>query len=246
MPIDDNPIDALRKQFEMEELSTSPITARVVQIAKRMPLPDPLKIGVDFLANHLESESVEKIRILLETVADEAVKHGKELQRLSENATKQEERTRPEVMAELLADAARKAQNTRAKERVQRIAFILCNALVEPKAADADEVEEMMRVAMELSDRDILFLRELIRIEGHLLSGRNHLPRYDAHTFWTSGFWGDRVMPELDSVFNKLESYGLVARISAPNNINSMGDYQNRFVLLPKGLRYAERFKSDA
>ena len=107
-------------------------------------------------------------------------------------------------------------------------------------------LEEMMRVAMEVSDRDIVYLRELVKIEGSQLANRDHIPRYDAHTAWINGFWGDRVVPEVDSVFQKLESYGLVTRTAPPNNQNIMADIQNRYVLLPKGLRFVNLIKSRA
>ena len=52
--------------------------------------------------------------------------------------------------------------------------------------------------------------------------------------------------PELDSVFSKLESYGLVTRLAPPNNQNIMADIQNRYALLPKGLRFVDLIKSRA
>jgi len=70
------------------------------------------------------------------------------------------------------------------------------------------------------------------------------IPRHAAHVKWIEGPWGERVDPELDSVFNKLESYGLVSKIAPPNNFNIMADYQNRFVLLPKGTRFVALIKS--
>jgi len=85
-----------------------------------------------------------------------------------------------------------------------------------------------MRVAMELSDRDIEFLRELIRIESRMLETRDHIDRYNAYTAWDHGSWGNRVDPEIDSIFSKLESYGLVSRIPPPNNLNITADFQNR------------------
>ncbi|MFZ0279679.1 MAG: hypothetical protein WA254_06575 [Candidatus Sulfotelmatobacter sp.] len=121
---------------------------------------------------------------------------------------------------------------------MKRIGLILANALVESKPTDADEVEEMMRIAAELSDGDIVYLRELVRIEEQMLQAQDHISRYDAHMKWDQGFWGDRVDPEIDSVFSKLESYGLVARLAPPNNLNVMADFQNRYVLLKKGLRF--------
>jgi len=244
--IDDNPIKRLQHQFEMEDLATSPVTEAVVKIAEKLPLPELLKKGADFLAGRLNKQAEERRNLLLETVADETVKYGEELDRLKKSVDEHGERTKPEVMAELLMDATRKAQNTRAKERVRRIALILFNALVEPKEADADEVEEMMRVAMEVSDRDVVYLRELVKIEGNLLATREHIPRYDAHSAWSNGFWGDRVVPEVDSVFQKLESYGLVTRIAPPNNQNIIAEIQNRYVLLPKGLRFVNLIKNRA
>ena len=121
---------------------------------------------------------------------------------------------------------------------MKRIGLILANAVVESKRTEADEVEEMMRVAMELSDHDIEFLRELVRIEGLMLQAQDHIPRYDAHAKWEQGRWGDRIDPEIDSVFSKLESYGLVARLAPPNNLTLLADFQNRYVLLKKGLRF--------
>lgn len=243
MAIDDNPIDALRGQFEMEDLSKSPMTERLLKIASYLPL-GPFDKAVGLLKNHVAAQSAERNRLLLETIADEVKIHADELERTSKVVAENAERTTPQVMLELLLDATRKAENTRAKERVKRIGSILFNAIAEPKAADADEVEEMMRIAMELSDRDIYYLRELVKIEGKLLEGRDHIPRYDAHTLWTNCSWGDRVLPELDSVFNKLESYGLVSLITPPNNINIMADYQNRYVLLQKGARFVALIKS--
>jgi len=244
--IDDSPIKRLQHQFEMEDLATSPVSEAVIKIAEKLPLPELLKKGADFLSGHLNKQSEERRSLLLQTVADETVKYGIELDRLKKSVDEHSERTKPEVMAELLMDATRKAQNTRARDRVQRIALILFNTLVEPKVVDADEVEEMMRVATEVSDRDIVFLRELVKIEGNQLATRDHIARYDAHTVWINGFWGDRVMPEVDSVFQKLESYGLVTRIAPPNNQNIMADIQNRYVLLPKGIRFVNLIRSRA
>jgi hypothetical protein len=109
-----------------------------------------------------------------------------------------------------------------------------------------ETTEEMMRVAMELSDHDIEFLRELVRIESSLFQTQDHIPRYDAYTKWEQGRWGDRIDPEIDSVFSKLESYGLVARLAPPNNLNILADFQNRYVLLKKGLRFVTLIREAA
>jgi hypothetical protein len=103
-----------------------------------------------------------------------------------------------------------------------------------------------MRVAVNLSDQDVRYLRGLIRIEGDLLKVRDHIPRYDGHMKWEQGSWGSRVDPEVESIFSKLESYGLVSRIAPPNNQNLMGDSPNRYLLLKKGLRFATLAQESA
>jgi hypothetical protein len=238
MPIDDLEFDALRKQFELEDSAVSPVTKAVLNIASLMPLSWPFDKAAKRIGGHLATDSLERIRLLLEASMSEIRKHDSEIRRLRETKTVAEMETREEVSRELLLEAARRAESTRATERVKRIALILANTVVDSKSIDADEIEEMMRVAAELSDRDVEFLRELIRIEGSQLEARDHIARYDAHSKWEQGFWGDRIIPEIDSVFSKLEGYGLVARLAPPNNLTILADYQNRYVLLKKGLRF--------
>lgn len=239
MPADDHPFDALDKQLQMELLSVSPVTKALLVITSHFPLKWPFNKAVEMLKGRLVASSSERIGLMLETCMAEVRNHESKIKELSEKKPPEEVQAREEISKELLLDAARKAENTRAKERVKRIGLILANSVLESKPTDADEAEEMMRVAMELSDRDIEFMRELIRIEGSSLQTQTHIPRYDAYSRWEQGFWTTRIDPEIDSVFSKLESYGLVARIPPPNNLNIMADYQNRYVLLKKGLRFA-------
>lgn len=244
MPIDDLEFDALKKQFELEDSSVSPVTKAVLGIASLMPLTWPFDKATKTIGGHLAADSLERIRLLLEACTNEVRKHQNEIRRLRETKTPEEVETREEVSRELLLEAARRAEGTRAKERVKRIALILANTVVEAKSIDADESEEMMRVAVQLSDRDIEFLRELIRIEGSLLGSADHIPRYDGYLKWQEGFWGDRIDTEIDSVFSKLESYGLVSRLASNQNVTA--DVQNRYVLLKKGTRFASLIREAA
>jgi hypothetical protein len=208
-----------------------------------MPLKWPFDRVAKMLSGYLAEDSVARIRLMLDTCMNEVRKHEDEIRNLHDAATREESkeqsRAREESLRDLVLDAAHKAESTRAAERVKRIGLILANAVVESKATEADEVEEMMRVAIELNDHDVGFLRELVRIEGSMLQTKDHIPRYDAHMIWEQGRWGGRIDPEIDSVFSKLESYGLVARLAQPNNLNIVADFQNRYVLLKKGLPFA-------
>src|ERR1700745_3861106 len=98
--IDDNPINRLQHQFKMEDLATSPVTEAVVKIAEKLPLPDVLKKGADSLAlaGHLNKQAQERRNLLLQTVADETVKYGAELDRLKKSVADHPEGKKPEVM----------------------------------------------------------------------------------------------------------------------------------------------------
>jgi len=246
MPIDDHPFDALEKQFQMEDLSVSPVGRALLAIAEKLPLDWPLDKAVESLKNHLAGDSLERMRLMLETCMNEVRKYDAEIRQLRERITNAEWQLREETLRGLVLDAARKAESTRAAERVKRIGLILANAAIELNPTDGDEVEEMMRVAMELSDRDIEFLRDLIKIQGSLLQTQQHVPRFQAYKSWEYGPWGKKIDTQIDSVFSKLESYGLVARIAPPNNLNISADFQNRYVLLKKGARFAALIQEAA
>ena len=95
MPIDDDPITALRKQFEMESLSTSPVTGRVLDFVSAVPLPYPLATIVKGTKKFLAADTAEKDRLLLETVANEVVNHTRELEHVQKTVAKHESRLVP-------------------------------------------------------------------------------------------------------------------------------------------------------
>jgi len=124
---------------------------------------------------------------MLQTCISEVRRQGEEINSLRQKLPNEEADRREATSKELLLDAARKAEGTRDKERVKRIGLILAHAMVGPRTVDADEVEELMRVATELSDCDTEFLRELVRIEGAIVSQQGRIDRYSAHTMWSQG-----------------------------------------------------------
>jgi hypothetical protein len=244
MAIDDNPIEVLRKQFELEDISKSPVSEVVVKItaelAKLLPLPLALQSVLQKVNDRIRTDGVERIAIMLTTVADVVLKHDRDISQLRESRTAEQRKARDEQEARLVVDGARRASTTRSITRVERIGIILARAISAPAPPDEDEIEEMMRIATELTDIDVIYLRDLVGLQARYLEGRSHVERYSAYQSWAHGPWGDKVDPTLDSVFHKLESYGLVSAIAPNNTFNVMADIQTRFALLPKGKRFAE------
>jgi len=244
MAIDDNPIEVLRKQFELEDISKSPISEVVIRVtaelAKFLPLPHSLQSVIQKVSDKIRTDGVERIAIMLKTVADEVLKHDRDICQLRESQSAEQKKARDEQEARLVVDGARRASTTRSIARVQRIGIILARAISAPAPPDEDEIEEMMRIATELTEVDVTHLHALVGLQARFLEGRSHVERYNAYQSWESGPWRDRVDPTLDSVFHKLESYGLVSAIAPNNTFNIMADIQTRFALLPKGRRFAE------
>jgi hypothetical protein len=244
MAIDDSPIEVLRKQFELEDSSKSPVTEIVLkvaaQLAKITRIPSPLQSILQKIHDKIRADGADRIAIMLQTVADVVIEQGQTIDEIRKSQSEEQKKTRDEQAAELIVDGARRAAATRSISRVQRIGVILARVVISPAPIDSDETEEMMRVAAELADEDISYLVNLVRIQGRFLQSKSHVDRYSAYQSWSSGPWGDRVDPKIDSVFHKLESYGLVSAIAPNNTLNVMADIQTRFALLPKGLRFTE------
>jgi hypothetical protein len=227
----DDPLDALQRQFDDEERSTDPVLKRLLDLLSSLPLPWAADKTVRRLLGRLSADRVERIELTLIVVRDELKRHEDKLKTMSEGP-------RFDEWSALFLDGLKRAEQTRAKERVERIGRILANALVRTPAPREDDVEEMMRVAMNLSDREVQMLNELVRMQGSLVNNTGHVDRYQAWNSWPGGPWGEKVDGELDIVFSKLESFGLVTRLAQPNNLNIMADFQNRYALLGKGLDF--------
>jgi predicted transcriptional regulator len=243
--IDDHPVEVLRRQLDLEDSSKMPFAEKILTALQSFPLKYPLDRWVDRLKEGIGADATNRIRLMVEICGDEIVRHDKVLRSLESRLNEHESRQRMEVASELLLDASRRAAVTRSIERVKRIGLILANGIL-PEKIDADEIEEMMRIAMELSDRDVSCLRDLVNLEGATLRTAKRIDRYNAHSTWEHGPWGANPDGELDSAFSKLESYGLVSRLAPPNNLNIMADFQNRYVLLQKGMRFANSISSKA
>jgi hypothetical protein len=106
----------------------------------------------------------------------------------------------------LLMDADRKARTTRARARIKRIATILCSSVRADPLPTPDLTEEMMRIATELSDEDVLVLKAVAEAWDRY----QHLAAHAVHTLTMpeiTGIAGESVL----GICGKLQSLGLIA-----------------------------------
>ncbi len=136
---------------------------------------------------------------------------------------------------ELWADANRKARVTRAKERIRRISQILASSIREP-IPPPDETEEAMRIAMELTDDDVLVLERVYQAA----QGYEH-----------SKGWNDTIFaPEVPEIprgrvltsFAKLQAFGLIIKPQDHAVLTRSASYPTGggFLVLPLGVSFVE------
>jgi hypothetical protein len=143
-------------------------------------------------------------------------------------------------MKRLILDAVEKSENLRDRKRVERIAKILSHAITIGPASDLDKAEELMRVARDLSDQDILALRHLYESQFKLLeTNKLGIDVDEINKSWATtarlripGLFGS----ELDSIFLKLQGLGLVTIVERRNT--ALGPNERPFALLAKGADF--------
>jgi hypothetical protein len=141
----------------------------------------------------------------------------------------------------LLTDANRKAREARTKSKVERIAAILCNSAIAVPVPKSDDIEELMRIAVQLHDGDVIVLREVVRTQIHLVRTPERKPtQWEGLESWKKGSWASLGLSvgEVGSVCGKLASFGLVVRLDQPNNQNVMAAVGDAYLLLPKGVEF--------
>ena len=227
-----DPVDALEKHLELEKLSDDPVLARLAAFAEVLNLPWPIRPAAQKVLGRLAADRIEKVELTLAVIRDELRRQEAQLSKLTGESDRIKE------WWALVEDGLKRAEQTRSNSRVTRIGRILAKSLTTVPKPPADDVEEMMRTATELSDYEVELLGELVRIEGEQVDVAGRIPRYDAWQRWPSGTWGDRLDANIDSAFAKLESFGLVSRIAPPNNYSILADLQSRYALLKKGLDF--------
>jgi hypothetical protein len=176
--------------------------------------------------------------LLLQTTADEVEKM---LDREQEFTDPHKRWLRDELPG-LLAEGVARAEQTRGREKVVRLAKVIGHAIAVGPLESADLAGEMMRVAVELSDQDVAVLRDMSKVQAHELQHRAGRPDInDANATWArlekeSEFF--RSGAEIYSVCLKLQSFGLVMAVE--RIATTLGLQSAPYILLPRGIQFLE------
>lgn len=231
MAIDD-PLSAAKNLIESERRSDALALPR--EFAKRVAgvFSGPLS---DIIAAALQKDETERLNYLLNVLEQEFTYTKQQVQNLSDSHD-EHRRFIEKDFPPLLLDGFRKAAQTRAYSRIRRIAAILANSVNSETVASPDETEEFLQIATQLTDNDVLLLREIARLQDGYVSGDGK--RVSPKT------WGDANLrqigmgvPDVFEIGPKLESFGLIRE----TNESRRGEQPRNawpYSLLLKGSRF--------
>jgi len=171
------------------------------------------QIAIDAVAAALDKRARENREYLVDVLADEVQKIWPKLHEL-QTAHESHRRFMSEEMPGLVLDALRRAESTRAKDRITRLAQVIAHAADVGPRDGADAIEEMLSLAVELSELDVIILRAAsseFAIER--ASHQQEAIRAVARRAWERMLAGVKMpisQDELVSVGAKLEGFGLV------------------------------------
>ena len=251
MAIED-PISALQSLNASDNRQRSPVSRLAKPFLAIVKLFTPpggeftfggIEAAVDWLGRREEENRQE----LVEVLAEELKYRGSQIEQIMAES-QEHRRFMAEDMPGLVLDALRRAEQTRAKDRIHRLARILVHAAEVGPQDGADYPEEMMRIALELMDRDVLVLREIYRALASSVVGgsRGATPHTTALQQWRN-ITGRLSMTEGEvlSTCLKMEGYGLVRR-AEDRSKNNLSDEPLAFGLLHKGKDFVEYLQSAA
>jgi hypothetical protein len=233
----DNPITAAKRAIERDEQQHPSLA--VIRAEKFLGIiVPPIAPFSKVLGDLVEKKKQENRDLLLQTTASEVEKLLDREHVFAED----HKRWVQDELPGLLAEGVAKSEQTRGREKVIRLARVIGHAIAIGPLRPADLASEMMRVAVELSDQDIIVLRDMSRVQAEMLGNRSGRPEInDANSAWArlekeSDFF--RSGGEIYSVCLKLQSLGLVMAVE--RLATTLGLQSVPYALLPRGIQFLE------
>jgi len=260
----DDPLDAAEGQIRAEERTDSVLAKYapdLADVAEAIPTElfphglsgaaSVLKSVAAALGCRVRKQEEDRRRYMADTLRDE-------LRRVRGKLEQLDDEYRRFVQGEfwdLVLDGLQKAERTRSRSRITRIARILANSTVDRPLKTGDQTEEIMRVAMDLDDDDVRVLSELVRGQrDRLQTGTGRVDQESANNYWRSGIaeqLADGVAPaarlgmsegDIQGHCSKLQAYGLIVQI--PRNDFKIPLGVVPYAVLRKAVEFVDAIRS--
>jgi hypothetical protein len=260
MPIED-PLDASEQAIADEQRSESPLSRFVPNLAQLasiipstgIPFVELAKSALRGAGFWISKQEASRREYLIECLSDELRRVRGKLESLEESY----QRFVRDECFPLVLDGLQKAEQTPNRNRIRRIAAILAHAFELGPAKSGETAEEMMRIAMLLSDDDVVVLRALY--EGQKAHYNPHLgmTAYEQiNDFWR--LLDGSVMPngepeiptlrrfpvgQVQGICAKLQSLGLVVQVERNKLKVSNGTIP--YGILANAVKFVEYIQSS-
>jgi hypothetical protein len=153
-----------------------------------------------------------------------------------------------------MASASLQALRTTQADRLKRLALILANGVKEDDL-EPEKLDDMMRAAVELKERDILALGFICSCQSKILADAERWPQlwFDSvRADWQKSSVEQSIKAQLagsddiglKSSLSRLAAFGFIVAIPPVGTANSPG--KEPYALLSEGLRFYERLQEIA
>jgi hypothetical protein len=238
----ENPIRAAKQAIEADERQ---LPSEFVQKTEKilglvLPAAAPFSRVLESFVNKRKQENRD---LLFQTVVDE-------LEKLLDREIKFSEDHKQWIRDEfpgLLLEGLSRAEQTRSRDRIVRLAKVIRNALEVGPSHPVEVAAEMMRVAAELSEQDVAALSLMYKFQPNSLrhgSGRPEIN--EANSTWAQLEKEDKFFRSADvySTCLKLQSFGLI--MAMERIPTTLGLQSIPYALLPKGSQFIDYVKDEA
>ena len=165
-----------------------------------------------------------------------------------------ERRLNSNELFEGIRAATLQAQRTKDKKRLERMALILANGVAE-NDLESENLDDMMRAAVELKERDILALEFICSRQSKILEEAEKWPEqwYDkVRRDWQASGFDHGIATQqagsngvgLKSSLARLEAFGFIIAVPPVATVNSPG--REPYALLHEGQKFCERLQEIA
>jgi hypothetical protein len=240
----DNIFDQVEALIASDDRQQLPESAdRILQLISKLPGAGPLVWAARYESEKQKGENSE---LMLTVMWQELKRHIADFEEF-----RKEDPARREEIRRLVIDGMRKSEDLRDRKRVERIGKILAHAIAIGPASNFDKAEELMRIARDLSDQDVLALGHLYEHQFSVLNKAGwNIDVDEINKIWKKSqpkIPGTVLPGEVDSILLKLQGLGLA--VAVERREFQLGPNERVFALLPKGadfVRYAIEINSTS
>lgn len=252
----DSPSEAALARIKSENLSSSPVNGSVDKISNLGGfILEAIGVtgasgGIGFLTA-LKNLAANKDEANLIYFGDALIDDIRRLYRLYEELKQRfDERINSPEFSVIVANATLHITRTNVESRLKRLAHLIANGVKEDDL-EPENLDDMMRAAVELTDWDVIVLSKMYDSQKQLLSSRNWSSGWTEQvghiwTNWNQIFGlGEEQHLKLRPALSRLQSLGLIAEAQT-NFVKDGSLARQAFGLLPEGKKFYERLQEIA